>query len=200
MRHGMLIDIDHMSEKSQDAAIAIAKSQSNGAVSGYPLNSGHSGVRGFFPQGIARRSDDATERSMDLSRYREIALLHGMAGVGSAGLNSYQWLEMYQQVVQTTNGAVAGLGTDTDGLALGMPPRSASSVPYDDSFPRSSLGTKWWNYNTDGVAHYGMLADFVKDARTSPSLGFLIDNNLMFGADYFLQTWKKCETLKAGVK
>jgi microsomal dipeptidase-like Zn-dependent dipeptidase len=204
MRHGMLIDIDHMSETTQIATIAIAKSVGSGSTSGYPLNSGHSGVRGFFPQGVVRKSGpfpgDETERSMNDGLYGEIAHLHGMAGVGSANLTSFEWLEMYQKVVQVMGGGVsAGFGTDTDGLAMGMPRRPGSSVHYDDSFPRSSSGTKWWDYNLDGVAHYGMLADFVKDASNSPALGSLVQNNLMFGADYFLQTWKKCESLKGSV-
>jgi len=69
-------------------------------------------------------------------------------------------------------------------------------VSYDDNFPRSAAGTRWFNYNSDGVAHYGMLNDFVRDARTMPGGAELIDNNLMAGAEYFLETWKRCETLR----
>lgn len=36
----------------------------------------------------------------------------------------------------------------------------------------SSSGTKSWNYNTNGVAHYGMLRDFMMDVRTAPSNGY----------------------------
>lgn len=77
---------------------------------------------------------------------------------------------------------------------------ATTSVQYDASFPKSRLGTKEWDYNLTGVAHYGMLADFLKDARTLPGGFDLIDNNLMFSADYFFQTWKKCELQKANVK
>ena len=203
MRLGMLIDIDHMSE-TQVSAIALAKTVSNGmTLFGYPLNSGHSGLRGYFPSGVSRKPSDATERSMDASLYAAIAALHGMAGVGSANLTSYQWLQMYGQVVRVMGGAVAGFGTDTDGLAMGMPPRPGSAVPYDDNFPRSAAGTRWFNYNDNntygGVAHYGMLNDFVRDARTMPGGAELIDNNLMSGANYFLETWKRCEALRAFV-
>ena len=196
MRRGMLIDIDHMSEKTQQSAIAVARAVSNGSVLGYPLNSGHSGERGYFPGGVKRVPRDATERSMTAALYKTIAQLHGMAGVGSANLNAYQWLQMYGQIVRAMGGASAGFGTDTDGLAMGMPPRPGSRLAYDDNFPRSSAGTRWWNYNTDGVAHYGMINDFVRDARTGPGGPDLVDNNLMLGADYFLETWKRCETLR----
>jgi hypothetical protein len=280
---------------------------------------------------------DVNERSMSTNHYEDIAKLHGMAGIGTANLDAYQWVAMYQKVTKIMgSGVVAGFGTDTDGLAPGMPPRNGettllsaygapyrrltgsqpsftlpqelnnsqvtynqiqfmvvtggddlrgdssatatlqapngatlqvislkaqnqsswdnnsthtvtaglnpprspsaigrivitlqshdnatetldnwdmqsvvvslsnhgaggSSVHYDDSFPRSSLGTRRWDYNTDGVAHYGMLPDFLKDARTAPGGVDVVDNSLMYGADYFLQTWKKCEVEKVNV-
>jgi microsomal dipeptidase-like Zn-dependent dipeptidase len=192
MRHGMLIDIDHMSGKSQTMTIAIATA----VPGGYPLNSGHSQMR----VGVGN------ERNMTGYSYAAIGKLHGMAGIGTDGVDAGTWLKDYNQAIYAMgSSAVGGFGTDTDGMAKGMPPRAGSSVRYDDTFPRSTAGTKWWNYNTDGVAHYGMLADFLKDVRTLPASGGpltgaqLVDNNLMDGADYFLETWKKCEQLKTQV-
>jgi len=85
-------------------------------------------------------------------------------------------------------------------------------VLYDDNFPRSSAGTRFWDYNDQsnngkygGVAHYGMIYDFLKDVSTLPApggypkTGAQVVNNLMQGADYFFQTWKKCEQLKTQV-
>jgi microsomal dipeptidase-like Zn-dependent dipeptidase len=189
MRHGMLIDIDHMSERSMLQTLQLAES-----VPGkYPLNSGHSGERGIF--------NANSERSLTAAEYRRIGETHGMAGVGSADVDAYTWVQEYNAVVQAMgSGAVAGFGTDTDGLAMGMKPRPHSAVRYDASFPMSRLGNKEWDYNTQGVAHYGMLADFLKDAATAPGGGALIQNNLMNGAQYFLDTWKKCESLKGNVR
>jgi microsomal dipeptidase-like Zn-dependent dipeptidase len=194
MRHGMLIDIDHMSDKSQTETIQIATA----VPGGYPLNSGHNALRGAV----------GDERAMTAAHYAEIGKLHGMAGVGSSGTDAYAWADAYRQVIAAMgNGAVAGFGTDTDGMAMGMKPRKGSAVRYDDGFPRSVLGNKWWDYNKDGVAHYGMLPDFLKDVETAPAKGpgnlsgkQLVDDNLMYGADYFVQTWSKCEKLKGIVK
>lgn len=189
MRHGMMIDIDHMSENSRTRAFQLAEN-----VPGkYPLNSGHCGVRGIFSA--------KTERSLTAAEYRRIAGTHGMAGVGSDGVDAYTWAQAYNAVVSAMgSGAVAGFGTDTDGLAKGMKPRvPLSSVRYDASFPKSRLGSKEWDYNFDGVAHYGMLADFLRDVATAPGGAALINNNLMNGADYFLQMWRKCESLKGSV-
>jgi hypothetical protein len=67
-------------------------------------------------------------------------------------------------------------------------------------------GTDWkksWNYDTDGVAHYGMFAEFLNDVLTYPgdrtSAGQDVVNNLMSGAEYFYQTWKICEAQKNNV-
>jgi microsomal dipeptidase-like Zn-dependent dipeptidase len=187
MRHGMLIDIDHMSELSQNKAISLAEAVGDG----YPLNSGHSNLRG--------PGSHATERNLTANQYAAIGRLHGMAGIGSCSNNAAQWIGMYQGVLQSMGAnACCGFGTDTDGVQPGMPPRPGSTVHYDDSFPRSSLGTKSWDYNKDGVAHYGMLPDFLRDVGALPS-GNLVTNNLMSGADYFLQTWKKSELEKTKV-
>ena len=209
----MLIDIDHMSDISKNETITIAEAQSVGngpsRISGYPLNSGHAGLRGFFAPGTGRSPSDVNERSMSSAQYSAISRLHGMAGIGSANVNAYEWADSYQHVIaamgnpsMASSGAVGAFGTDTDGLAMGMGRRPGSSVRYSSSFPMSGLGTKTWNYNTDGVAHYGMLWDFLEDVKTStaPKGNDLVENNLMNGAEYFFQTWKKCEALKTSIK
>ena len=68
--------------------------------------------------------------------------------------------------------------------------------------------TKSWDYNTEGVAHYGMMSDFVVGVRTAPSNGFtgpggipigvtgtdLVDNHLNRSANYF---WQMCTIVEA---
>ena len=65
----------------------------------------------------------------------------------------------------------------------------------------STTGTRTWDYNFDGVAHYGMFADFVKDIRTAPTTPLmtetgkdLVDNHLLRSADYFFRMWQKIES------
>jgi hypothetical protein len=153
---------------------------------------------------------------MSAAQYKAIAQLHGMAGVGSGNLDAFQWGEMYYHVIQAMqagapSGVVvsSGFGTDTDGFAPGMPPRCKpaidpsnpnwkcetplGNVHYDDSFPMSGS----WNYNNVGVAHYAMLADFLRDVKDSPTeASNQILANISQGAEYFYQTWKLCEIQK----
>lgn len=200
MRHGMFIDIDHMSDKSKNMAISIAERNH------YPLNSGHAGLRTFGPLDWDGNPNQINERSMSTNQYARIAKLHGMAGIGVSGLNSYQWTTMYKDVLNVMGGTKAGaaLGTDADGMSPLWPPRPNSSVQYPKTFPMCSLGTKKWNYNdpkNGGVAHYGLIPDFLKDVQTDiRGGGGEVYNNLMSGADYFLQTWKICENQKTNIK
>jgi hypothetical protein len=188
MRLGMLIDIDHMSQDAVDQALALAEAVQPG---GYPLNSGHNNARGS--------GGAATERALTAKQYARIGALHGMAGVGSSGQDAAAWLALYHQVTTAMGpGAVAGFGTDTNGFGLGMPPRLGSSVKYTTDFPVSTDHGKTWNYNTDGVAHYGMLPDFLKDVGSLPGGPAVVDN-AMTGTEYFYQTWRKAERQSAHV-
>jgi microsomal dipeptidase-like Zn-dependent dipeptidase len=204
MRHGMLIDIDHMSQKAANQALDIAEGPSTNPL-GYPLFSGHN-----TPRGLGGHS----ENQRTPKQYARIAKLGGMAGVGTACRNAYQWLQLYSMVVQEMHQQSAALGTDFNGLVKGMPPRYgtshedcdsprdrtiASHISYSPFFPKSQLGPKTWDYNTDGVAHYGMLAEFLMDAKTAPNGKQLIDDNLTYGADAFFKAWQKCESLKGKV-
>ena len=75
-------------------------------------------------------------------------------------------------------------------------------------FPTSPgvTGNRLWNYQTDGVAHYGMFAEFVKDVSvaTNPAFGMtgpdLVDNHLMRSADYFFRMWSKIEAQRNNVR
>ena len=260
MRHGMLIDIDHMSDRSVQMALALAEGPRGG---GYPLNSGHNHIQGFF------NTEFASERNFTRVTYGRIGRLHGMAGVGSAGLTADAWLVAYQAVVAAmqqggaTAPVAAGFGTDMNGLEFAMPPRpgaagipahrvngpqyaqyeaclkgptcknivvtttvkgatpvvnsclsscggqfpaafvmipaSPPTVQYSAAFPPSVDGNKAWNYVTDGVAHYGMLPDFLMDVASLPDGGQATVQNIMSGADYFFHTWQIAEAKSAAV-
>ena len=203
----MIIDIDHMSHRSVEQTLSIAKSF------GYPVNSGHSGVR---------IGNHAAENSRTKAQLQTIASLHGMFGLGTDGVHAYQWSREYQAAMVVMgykqpnsayiNGAIA-FGTDLNGLVKGPPPGNAGTrdrVSYV-GWPMSTTtgSAKSWNYNTEGVVHYGMLPDFLRDVATSPAdqnLGTngvtgadLVDNHMMRSADYFWHMWERCEAQKVNV-
>lgn len=211
MKRGMIIDIDHMSQKTADETLTIAEQF------GYPVVSGHTGIRG---QGGSKAENSRTPRQME-----RLSRLHGMFGLGSDGATANSWAGLYQTAMinmgymnsdpQKANyqfGAVS-FGTDLNGLVKGPRPGGGTQVKYGPAFPMSTTMTRSWNYNTEGVAHYGMLTDFLVHVRTAAANGYraaggtplgvtgddLVNNHLFRSANYFWQMWERIEARKAGV-
>ncbi|HEX2574688.1 MAG TPA: membrane dipeptidase [Polyangia bacterium] len=141
MRLGVMVDIDHMSERAANRAIEIASSIGGG---GYPVNSGHNGFRAMGHG----NENGRTEAQLDA-----LARLGGMMGVGygygkatsrgrtvddvlgppgpgrwtssqvdaTCGGSARAFAQNYLYAVETV-GNVA-FGTDTNGLVSGPGPR-----------------------------------------------------------------------------
>lgn len=68
-------------------------------------------------------------------------------------------------------GAVGAVGTDTDGFAPGMPPRTGPpTVQYGGSFTASSDGGRTWFVNRGGVVHYGSSGTSFKTCAFFPAV------------------------------
>lgn len=204
MRLGMIIDIDHMSHLSVEETLSIAEDIPNG---GYPIVSGHNGVR-------AQNVDHFnTENQRTLAQLARIGCLNGMFGLGTDEGDAVEWAGQYMQAFNAM-GAPTGkcpnksslgtgrvaFGTDANSLVRTPKPRNVdlyNKPGYPQSGSPKGNGTVW-DYNKDGVAHYGMFADFVKDVRTSGNQD-LVDNRLMKSAEYFYRMWQKIEAQKSNI-
>lgn len=212
MQRGMIVDIDHMSHHAAEQTLGIAEEF------GYPVVSGHNGIRGLAGAG--------SENNRSKRQLERISKLHGMFGLGTDGVHKSAWATLYQRAMNIMgypdgdaskavyrNGAVA-FGTDLNGLVKGPEPGGGNRVQYGPNFPKSVSGSKTWDYNSDGVAHYGMMADFVMDVRTAPasggtssqgvplgvSGGELVDDHLNRGANYFWRMWELIDARKSSVR
>ncbi len=181
MRHGMLIDIDHMSERSTDEAIALARNFPSGW--GYPVVSGHNGPRG--PGG--------SERSARADQLESIRDLGGLLGLGWEGSTAEAFHTNLRLAHQLMGPGRVAFGTDTNGF---------SKLPGPPLAPRAaalwSTGSRAWNYTTDGVAQYGMLPEFVQDLRliersTSLPTDRADVNAILGAAESFARTWERAE-------
>jgi hypothetical protein len=93
-----------------------------------------------------------------------------------------------------------GLGTDTNGFSsLPGPHPGARAHPlryplasYDGSvrFTRERTGTRTFDLNRDGVAHYGLIADLIADMEHT-SAGRRALPLLFNSAEAYVDTWQR---------
>ena len=190
MKLGMMIDIDHMSDKSQADTLDIAEQPSNR----YPINMGHNGLQN-------RR---ASERIAALGTVKRVAALGGVFGMGTADSEEHNYdaqtfISSFREVWTAMGSSPAvALGTDVNGMER-LPRASKNIGPnfYTAAFPRGKTGTRSWDYTTEGVVHYGLMADFVRDVSRRDAT---VHANLMTAAEKFAQMWEKADKQKACVR
>ena len=94
-----------------------------------------------------------------------------------------------------------GFGSDMNGFGAQGDPRGADA-PAPVTYPFTGLGgvtidrqrsgERVFDVNTDGVAHYGLYADWVEDAEhVAGSDGAALGADLARGAEAYLQTWER---------
>ncbi len=184
MRLGILIDIDHMSQKAVDSTLTLAELNNN-----YPVNIGHNGLRGL----------SGNERGASQKTVERVAALGGVFGVGTADndhdkIDAVKFISNVQSVSSTvTTLKGIGLGTDVNGMErLPRASQGLNSDAFYKDFPKCTTGNRTWDYTTEGVAHYGLMADFMKDVKER---NVNVYNKIMSSAEYFAQMWEKCDRL-----
>jgi len=178
MAKGMLIELDHMSERAREQTLRIAERAH------YPgVVSGHSDTGGRWTTSELRR-------------------LTALGGVASQRLASAP--ELADAIVARARYRAprrffgVGLGTDTGGFAaLPGPAADAATdpLPYPFtvggggvSFAPQRTGERTFDLNADGVAHYGLLADLLADMARRPG-GRAATDLLFRSAESYLRMW-----------
>lgn len=195
MERGMIIDIDHASQRTADDIVAHAASKPGV----YPLVSGHNGLRG----------DSATdphvhENTRTAAQYQAIAAGKGVAGIGFGELTSEQFIQEVRRALKAAPGLPINLGSDINGFVVMPGPENcggASGVPcvaYSDDFPKAKMGKKEWDYNTEGVAHIGLFPDFLRKVELRGAKDVV--DKLFEGAEAVAVMWERAETVGKAVK
>ena len=173
MNRGMIVNPDHMSQRGVDATLKLAEARH------------YSGV--ISPHGW-----------MDPRNWPRIWQLGGMAfpNAGSAADYVKVWRE--NRPAKTPYFFGWGWGADLGGLAQqGSPPAAdAPKVGYpfkslDGSvtFDRQRTGNRTFDYDTEGVDHYGLYADWTADVRNLG--GQQIVDDLLNGPEAYLEMWER---------
>jgi microsomal dipeptidase-like Zn-dependent dipeptidase len=170
----MLIEVDHLSERARDTVLSIARHNH------YPLVSSHNGTGGEWTAAELRK-------------------LHRIGGYASVTPDTSSALAKKILRMARFGFFGVGLGTDTGGFASLPGPRSDVATnplrypfkSYDGkvTFVREQTGTRTFDLNTDGVAHYGLVADLVADMEQTGGRRALAP--LFRSAEAYLRTWQR---------
>jgi microsomal dipeptidase-like Zn-dependent dipeptidase len=185
MRQGMMIDMDHASEKAVSDMLRIAMRND------YPVNSGHNGIRG----------PGSNEKTRTAGQLDTIKAVGGMMGIGWEEQNPQQFAGIYARHLGAMGGKNTAFGSDIDGYASTpkKPVTPSQNVNYTNTSNISYLrqyvmpgSPRVWDYNTQGMAHIGMLPDFFQAVKNA-GMNTSTFNQLFLSSEYFAQMWEKCE-------
>ena len=175
---GMLIEADHLSQRSKRAVLDFAR------AADYPVVSGHTDTGGEWTPA-------------------QLRLLYRLGSLASATPDTAPGL--VAKVLRLRRGAgrrraAVALGTDTGGLAAlpgprrgpGLRPLTYPFRSYDGRlrFTRQRTGRRAFDLNADGVAHYGLFADLLADARRQPGGGRAMAT-LFRSAEAYVRMWER---------
>ena len=177
IKRGMIVEIDHMSAKAADRTLDILEDANYGGVI-----SSHSWMNGQFMDRLFRLGGFATQ--------------YGHA----AGAFVDEWAAT--KGVREKYGVAYGYGMDMNGFGGTPPPPGAAtamSYPFTtidggSTANRQVTGQRTWDYNLEGVSHYGMIPDWVADL-TGRAPGLKAD--LLGGAQSYLQTMGRAQGWQA---
>lgn len=177
VERGMIVEVDHMSVKAADRTLGILEE------AGYPgVVSSHSWTDpGYFERiyalggTIAQYGHGAEQFVGEWRRTEPLRDEYGVDGYG--------------------------FGIDVNGLG-GLPGPRAGNADDPVTYPFTSadgtvtldryrMGERTWDVNTDGMAHYGLMPDWVQDIRKVG--GDEVVRDLLGGAEGYLRTLRAAE-------
>jgi microsomal dipeptidase-like Zn-dependent dipeptidase len=177
MANHMLMEMDHMSELARETVLRMAKRNR------YPLVSSHTGTGGFWTQ-------------------QQLRLIYRLGGMAAARADAAPALAARIEELRADRSKRhyfgVGLGTDTGGFSsLPAPRPDASQTPVTYPFralycnvqlQRERSGSRTFDLNSDGVAHYGLIPDLLADMQQHGGGAAL--RSLFRSAEAYLRMWE----------
>jgi microsomal dipeptidase-like Zn-dependent dipeptidase len=172
---GLMVEVDHMSQKSANRAIELAE------------GSGYSGVL-------------SSHSWMDPHLRERVYSLGGFVEPITSSPESFidEWHQLRDASDPRFKFGI-GFGADANGFHA-QPPARGADKPSPVTYPFKSLdgritfdrqvsGQRTYDVNVDGVAQYGLHPDWMEQLRLLA--GQPIADDLMNGAEAYLQTWER---------
>ena len=133
---------------------------------------------------------------MDPGNWPRLWKLGGLAWPGHSKADEYvaEWKALRPKSTPYDLGW--GYGADLGGLSDQPAARPGLNYPFKGidgavTFDRQKTGNRTFDYTTEGVAHYGLYADWLADLRDLGGAGLTQD--LMEGAEAYLEMWERAD-------
>jgi microsomal dipeptidase-like Zn-dependent dipeptidase len=171
----IMIEGDHLAEQTRRDVLDRAEARK------YPLLSSHNGTGGpWVPSQLARLQRDGGYVGATLDSAAKFATK--VNAYGRAGFTG------------------VGIGSDTGGFnELPAPDKDAKlAYPFKSfdgrvTFTQQKTGTRAFDLNADGMAHYGLLPDFLANVQRRPG-GKAALRRLFRSAEAYLRTWERASS------
>lgn len=178
---GLMIELDHMGVKTGLRVLELAEDRSySGILASHSWSDPHVLSRIYGLGGFVEPITSAPEH----------------------------FIEEWQQAREASDPRFRfgiGFGADANGFhaqppARGLGEPSPVAYPFQSldgtvTFDRQVSGQRIWDVNLDGVAHYGLYPDWMEQLRLLA--GQPIADDLMSGAEAYLQTWERAAGVPA---
>jgi microsomal dipeptidase-like Zn-dependent dipeptidase len=179
MQRRMIIDPDHLSQAARDELFAVTESKRySGLISSHSWSNETDYPRIYDSGGVVAPSDNSTEGYFkDWQRLRKQRDRQYFYGIG--------------------------FGADMNGFSSSAgPPGEEDQITYPfKSFDggvtihKQQSGDRTFDFNEDGIAHYGLFPDWVEGLRQLG--GDEIVDDMANGAEAYLQMWERAEGVPA---
>lgn len=199
MDRGVIIDLDHLelAMKSEVIDLAKARHTTDGTLVGYPVTSTHGGHGGI-----------TMKQAQDI--FSVGGLIYGYKGNGKDYVSDLKKAKIAYAASGTNTPFAFGYGADTNGLGSQANPRPSGSTPvgypftlfagagWDPAilaqtqpliFQQQVSGEHRYNTDKDGMAHYGLVADWVEEVRIEG--GADATSALYHSAEVYLEMWER---------
>ncbi|MHB8692606.1 MAG: Coagulation factor 5/8 type domain-containing protein [Solirubrobacteraceae bacterium] len=174
IKQHFIIQLDHMDSKTATAALAIATAHHYaGVVSAHCCNSPQLFKQIYADGGFVNASKDDAAAFVNIEKL-DLALADPRYPTGF------------------------GYGSDMNGVSQQVGPSVATPITYpfksylgNVTFGKEVWGNRTFDLNTDGLANYGMYADWLHDVQL---VGGAPAMNAMFhGAEAYLEMWERAD-------
>jgi hypothetical protein len=175
IKQHFIVELDHMDAKTADAALSIIEAHR------------YSGV-------ISAHSWDSPQENAGI--YKVGGFVTPIAGASPASFVSQWQASLKIRNKRFYDGTGFGYGADMNGLAEESQPDTSNPISYPFksfdgkvTFTREQWGQRTFDLNKDGVANYGMFADWLQELQKIGGRPLMTD--MFHGAEAYLEMWER---------